>query len=192
MASFSSLSDHDLFFYLKDGEVGAFKEIFDRYDRLLFIYAYKKLKDKEDAKDVVQDIFTSLWNNRETIIIKNALQVYLYTSVRNKALNLFRDRQINNKYLKTLQDFINRSSDATDHRVREQDIKTLIDNEIARLPAKMREVFELRRNAHMSNKEIAEQLSISEHTVATHIKRALKTLRIRLGLVTYLIFLLYY
>ncbi|MNE96108.1 RNA polymerase sigma factor [compost metagenome] len=65
--------------------------------------------------------------------------------------------------------------------IREKDITRLIDMEIAALPEKMQQVFLLRKKAFLSNREIAEQLGISEQTVETHMKRALKTLKNRLG-----------
>ncbi len=188
MALYSSLSDQGLLELLKSGEEGAFRELFDRYDRLLFIYAYKKLQDHEEAKDVVQEVFIGLWNNRETLELTGILASYLYTSVRNRALNLFRGKIVSNKYLASLQHFMDHT-ETTDHLIRERDIEALIEKEIALLPSKMREVFNLRRKEYLSNKEIAEKLEISEQTVATHIKRALKVLRSRLGIFSCLIFL---
>jgi len=188
MDSYTKHDDFQLMELLRQGNEAAFTELFNRYNRFLFIYAFKKLQDKEEAKDVVQDVFVSLWNGRKEFTLQTTLAGYLYTSVRNKALNLFRDKNINAKYLNSLQQLLDKSDIQTDHLVREKDIRMLINKEIAALPPKMREVFELRKNAFLSNKEIAQQLGISEQTVATHIKRALKMLRIRLGLVIYLLF----
>lgn len=189
MLSYNSLSDQSLLDLLKSGEEAAFRELFDRYDRLLFIYVYKKLQDHEDAKDIVQDIFVALWNTRETLNLTGDFASYLYTSARNRALNLFRNKTVSQKYVASLQYLLN-STQSADHRIRERDINTLIEREIAALPPKMREVFELRRKEYLSNKEIAERLDISVQTVATHIKRALRVLRIRLGLLAWLILLI--
>ena len=172
---------------LSAGSHAAFGEIFNRYDRLLYIYAYKKLEDKDEAKDLVQEVFTALWDHREKIDIKESLSSYLYTALRNKALNLFRDRNINARYLSSLAGFMSMTIETTDHLAREANINAIIEKEIDSLPEKMREVFRLRRNECLSNKEIALRLGISEQTVATHIKRALKTLRVKLGLILYLI-----
>lgn len=185
MAPYSSLTDQGLSNLLKSGNEAAFRELFDRYDRLLFIYAYKKLQDQEEAKDVVQDTFIALWNNRQALELNASLAAYLYTSVRNRALNLFRGKSVSNRYIASLQHLLDHT-DTTDHLIRERDIATLIEREIAALPPKMREVFELRRKEYLSNKEIALRLDISEQTVATHIKRALKVLRVRLGLLAWL------
>jgi len=190
MDSYMEHDDFKLMELLRQGNQAAFTALFNRYDRLLFIYAYKKLQDKEEAKDVVQDVFINLWNGRNDFKLQSNLSGYLYKSVSNKALNLFRDKNINEKYLLSLQELLDKNDIATDHRIREKDIASLIDREIGELPPKMREVFELRRKEYLSNKEIADKLNISEQTVATHIKRALKILRTRLGLVIYLFFLI--
>ncbi|RFZ91183.1 RNA polymerase sigma-70 factor [Mucilaginibacter conchicola] len=187
----SSLSDNDLLTMIVNGDSSAFKELFDRYNALLFIYAHKKIKDKEASQDLVQDVFATIWQNRSRLNIEHGtVASYLYASVRNRVINVFRDRKIDERHLSSLQNLIRPLNNNTDHRVRERDISRLIDKEIAALPPKMREVFELRRKGHMSNKEIALQLGISELTVATHQKRALRILRIKLGLLSYLIFLL--
>ncbi len=188
MADYSRYSDQELTTMLSAGSHAAFGEIFNRYDRLLYIYAYKKLEDKEEAKDLVQEVFTVLWDNREKIRIKESLSSYLYTALRNKALNLFRDRNINDKYLRSLAGFMSMTTETTDHLAREANINALIEKEIDGLPEKMREVFRLRRNEYLSNKEIALRLGISEQTVATHMKRALKAIRLKLGLILYLIY----
>ncbi len=190
MDNYNNYNDFDLMELLKQGDEAAFTELFNRYDRLLFMYAYKKLQDIEEAKDVVQDVFVGLWNSRKGFTLQTSLTGYLYTSVRNKALNVFRDKDINARYLNSLQQLMDESDIRTDHLIREKDISALIDKEIAALPPKMREVFELRRKAFLSNKEIAEKLSLSDQTVATHMKRALKILRGRLGIVIYLLFLI--
>ena len=67
----------------------------------------------------------------------------------------------------------------------------IIENEIANMPGKMREIFELSRKSHLSHREIAETLGISEKTVKNQVNNALKILRTRLGLLNYLIFLFF-
>ncbi len=75
----------------------------------------------------------------------------------------------------------------TDHLVREKQMKAIIEREISKLPKKMRIVFELSRNEHLSHKEIAETLNLSEQTVTDQIKKALKILRTRMGMCFFLV-----
>ncbi|MDR6784106.1 RNA polymerase sigma-70 factor (family 1) [Pedobacter africanus] len=190
MHSLSNLDDFELMTLLKADQELAFAEIFRRFDSLLYIYAYKKLQNTEEAKDVVQEVFVQLWNARKDFVLKTTLPGYLYKSVLNKILNIIARKQSETKYIASLQHAINSDMVSADFLIREKDITALIEKEIAALPPKMREVFELRKNQYLSNKEIALQLNISEQTVETHMKRALKILRNKLGVLIYLCYLL--
>ncbi len=66
---------------LKEGNEDVFLEIFDRYQALLLAYAFRKLQNREDAEDVVQEVFISIWKNRESLELKTNLSGYLYKSV---------------------------------------------------------------------------------------------------------------
>ncbi|SMC69515.1 RNA polymerase sigma factor [Pedobacter nyackensis] len=190
MHALSTLDDFELMTLLKADNELAFGEVFKRFDSLLFIYAYKKLQNTEEAQDIVQEVFVQLWNNRKDFVLKTTLPGYLYKSVLNKILNSIARKQSETRYISSLQQAIDTDASSADFLIREKNIAELIEREIAALPPKMREVFELRKNQYLSNKEIAGQLGISEQTVETHIKRALKILRTRLGLLVYLYYIL--
>lgn len=180
MSVYRKYSDSDLLQFLKNGDERVFSEIYTRYHSLLYIYAHKKLQDKQEAQDVVHDVFITLWEKRFELRIQISLANYLYTAVRNKSLDIFAHKKVEEKYLSSLQHFLQSSHTASDLMVREHDIKSLIEKEIQALPPRMREVFELSRNAHFSHEEIAKTLGISKFTVDTQIKRALRVLRLRL------------
>jgi RNA polymerase sigma-70 factor (family 1) len=181
MSTYCNHSDEQLATLLTGGDENAFREIYVRYNSLLFIYAYRKLQDKEEAKDVVQEVFATLWRNRNQLNIQTTLTGYLYKSVLNRILNIFRHKEFSKVYIDSIAHLIDADQSSTDHLIREKEIRVLIETEIAALPARMREVFELRRKEYLSNKQISERLNLSEHTVATQIKRALKLIRIRFG-----------
>jgi len=182
-----TVSDQDLVSLLREGSQDAYTEIYNRYKWLLHTHVYKKLGDRDAANDVIQDLFTSLWTKREDIFLTSTLSAYLYTAVRNRILNLIEHRQVESKYIDSLMDYANGYVAATDHLVREKQLMEIIEKETAALPSKMREVFELSRKSHLTHKEIAGHLGISEETVKKQIKNALKILRVRLGIVLYII-----
>lgn len=80
-------------------------------------------------------------------------------------------------------DFANQYTEATDHQIRERQLALKIEREISFLPEKMRQIFELHRKEHLTYKEIAEQLDISDKTVKKQVSNALHILRQRLQLV---------
>ncbi|MGY4384876.1 RNA polymerase sigma-70 factor (family 1) [Pedobacter sp. UYP24] len=187
MLDLSSYSDHELIRLFASGNDAAFKEIYMRYDKLLYLYAYHKLGSKEESRDIVQDVFAWLLNNRESLNLTTTLSGYLYKSVLNKIYNLYKHKEVLRKYATEGNGYLDIESTETDFLIREKDINAVIEQEIAAMPKGMREVFELRRKDYLTTKETAEQLGVAESTVITQMKRARKHLRLRLGLLVYLL-----
>lgn len=187
MASYDSFTDQKLTSLLLSGDEVAFNQIFLRYNSVLYIHAYNKLKNREEARDVVQDVFAVLWTKRLDIDFKTNLAGYLYTAVRNKIFDLISHQTVESKYLGSLQGFLDHGTAVTDHLIREKQIAAMIEKEIAALPPRMRLVFELSRKQHKTHKEIAEELGISQQTVTDQVKKALKILRSKLGIFIYIL-----
>lgn len=191
MADLTQSSDQELTALLSAGSELAFAEIYNRYNVRLFLYAYKKLDNQEEAKDIVQEVFTRLWRKRMEYSINISLNSYLHTAIRNCAFDLFAHKKIAYRYIASLQNFLDQETTFTDDLVREKEIGGKIEKEIAALPPRMREVFELSRKDHLSHRAIAEKLQISESTVSGQIKKALRILRVRLGLFVSIFLYLY-
>src|SRR5690606_30825490 len=98
MSIYKKYSDSDLLQFLKNGDERVFSEIYTRYHSLLYIYAHKKLQDKQEAQDVVHDVFITLWEKRFELRIQISLANYLYTAVRNKSLDIFAHKKVEEKY----------------------------------------------------------------------------------------------
>jgi RNA polymerase sigma-70 factor (family 1) len=192
MVDYFELNDADLVSLMKEGNKKAYTVLYDRYKRLMYLHAYKKTGDAQEAQDVLQDVFLNLWSKRDQVSEEENLSGYLYTSIRNRILNLISHKKIRDRYEESLLQFSDMETPVADHLIREKQFSEMIQKEIDALPEKMREIFLLSRKGYLKNKEIAEHLGLSEHTVATQIKRALKILRSRLGLMLYLVFLFFY
>lgn len=185
--SYNEFSDEELADLLKKGDQKAFTVIFDRFYGLLFVHATKLLSDQDEAKDVVQELFEKLWNQRENIAFEHSLSAYLYASVRNRIINRISHYAVEHKYINSLKNFIAHDNYLADYRVREREMRKIIEREVSALPTKMKEVFELSRRDYLSYKQIAVKLQISEQTVRMHVKKALRILKPKLGLVTYIV-----
>lgn len=166
---------------MKQGDHAAFTEIFNRYTNLLYLHAYNKLRNDTEARDVVQEMFIRLWDKRTLIDEGNNLSGYLYRSVMNGIFNLLKHKKVVTNYADAFSR-VPYQSGGTDHLIREKQLKAFIEAEISALPPRMRAVFELRRNEHLSNKEVADRLEITESTAADQMKKALKILRSKLGM----------
>jgi RNA polymerase sigma-70 factor (family 1) len=185
-----TLSDTELVDLLQSGDQFAYTQIYDRYQGLLYIYACKITKDEIEAEDIVQEVFFYLWDKRNTIIFNTSLSAYLYSAVRYKFFNLLDHKKVRSNYIDSFKEFIENGSIEADYAIREKELTALIEKEISLLPPKMREIFELSRKAQLSHKEIAEKLNISEKTVKNQVNNALKQLRVKLGMFTFLVFLM--
>ena len=181
MSVYLLYNDKQLLDSLRSGDKDAYTEIYQRYWPILFRHARKLLKNEKDAKDVVQETFISLWTIATDLDQKTLLSPYLYMTVRNKILNIFRHNKVVNSHLTSLDDFMSSGTNITDHLVREKLLIKLIEEEIANLPPRMREVFELKRKSNLSYKEIAEIMDISDLTVKTQMSKAIKILREKFG-----------
>lgn len=160
----------------------AFTSLYRRYWESLFVTTVKVIGCKEDAADIVQEVFISLWNRRRELSLTSTLAAYLSTSVKYKAIHYIEKDITRRNYLKTLGD-IEAASPAPSAEVllHTKEVRELIQSVISNMPPKMREVYQLSRQEHLSHREIAARLGISEETVKKHIQHALQLLRIALG-----------
>jgi len=181
MAAYSKYTDDELTALLRLQNHAAFAEIYDRYMGLLYLHALKMLKDEQEAEDIIHELFTSLWVNAGDINVHITLSAYLYRAVKNRVLNVLAHQKIKGSYLDSLQEYINAGQWNTDEFLRARELAYQIEKEIALMPAKMREVFELSRTAGLSHKEISERLDISDKTVKKQINNALKILRLKIN-----------
>lgn len=186
MPSYSSFSDVELAELLKADDSVAYTIIYNRYFHTLYVHAFQKLNDKQEAQDIVHELFAQLWNKRQELNIHTNLVGYLYTGIRNKILDYITHQKVRTKYVNSLQNFLESNYSITDHRIREKQLKELIDRGIADLPDKMREIFELSRKKTLTHRQIAEQLNLSEQTVKKQVNNALRILRTKLGAMLFL------
>jgi RNA polymerase sigma-70 factor (ECF subfamily) len=181
MVDYSRLTDQELIAFLKEGRQLAFAEIYNRYKSHLLLHAYRMLQDGEEAKDLVQELFAIIWAKREELKISGSLDAYLYGAIKNRILNYVAHQKVIAKYTESLDNYIQHGTPANDEKMIEKELMVMIENEIAQLPARMREIFELNRREGMSYKQIAEKLKISENTVKVQLHNATKTLRTKIN-----------
>jgi RNA polymerase sigma-70 factor (family 1) len=180
MSDYELFTDNELVHLLKKGDHAAFTEIYIRYSKVLYIHAYKILNNRNEVKDIVQDIFATLWNKRSDLIIQTNLAGYLYVATRNNVIKIISRQQVKSKYLDFSQSTLNYSPSITDHLIREKQLHKIIEAEINELPPKMRLIINLSRKSHLTHKEIAYKLNLSESTVKKQVNNSLKILRIKL------------
>lgn len=185
MTDFTKLSEDELMGLLRQDRLNAFREIYTRYWKKLYSDAYKRLKSKELAEEIVQEVFTGLWIKRNRLQINTTVGGYLHTAIGHRIIDQFRKETIRSKYKEAFKVWHSEVDNSTENDIMLKELTTTIEKEVSQLPDKCRSVYELSRKEHKSNKEIALQLSISEKTVENHLTNALK--RLRYGLSHYLV-----
>ena len=160
----------------------SFKNIFQNYYQPLCHLSTHYLKDKDEAKGVVQDAFIKLWEIRLELNQDSNLRNFLFTLVKNDCLNILKRRQILLKHHEKIRwiemhyqyESLSRMGD---DYLEFDELKTKIDLAIQNLPEHCRVVFELSRFDDLKNREIADKLGITQKTVEAHLTKALKILR---------------
>ena len=156
-----------------------YKALFRRYYPNLMFYATRLVGD-EEAEDVVQDVFVELWKRRDSMVIGDQIQAFLYRAVYTRALNVLKHRSIEDGYCAAVEEINQKRAEFYQPD----------NNEVIRRI----EDRELRNESYlheMKNKEIADVMGVSLRTVEAHMYKALKFLRNRLGHLWFL-FLLFF
>lgn len=180
MKNFEKHSDEQLSILLFNDDTCAFEEIFNRYWSKLYAAAYKRVKHREVAEEIVQDLFTLLWTKRKNIQIHTSIAAYLYTAVRYMVINQIQKEAVRESYKGYLQK-VKIFDNSTEDTVFLNDLNRSIDKEVNHLPSKCRYIFELSRKEYKTNREIAEVLGISEKTVEGHLTKAIRLLKLTLS-----------
>ena len=148
----------------------------DHYEQL-HRYAYTILKNEDEAKDVVQSVFLTLWEKQDTLRINTAPKAYLFRSVYHESLNYIRKQEVLRKH-QTAAAGDQEDSHQKPFAFEEDDaIKEQIEQVLRELPPQCREVFVKSRAEQKKYSEIAAELGIAVKTVEAHMSKALKLIR---------------
>jgi len=155
----------------------SFEQIYLQYWEGMFAFCLKNIHDEDLAKEIVQEVFKSLWERREELELKEVNR-YLIRSVKLKTFEYIRNKQTRQQHLEKI---ISQSAThySEDHMIADE-LSLKIAKLINSLPKQCKNVFKMSRDQGLTNKEIASQLYISERAVEYHISKALQTLRIEL------------
>jgi RNA polymerase sigma-70 factor, ECF subfamily len=159
------------------GDITAYEMIFRTYYQPLCNYAYTFLQDKEEAEEIVQGTFLSVWEKRDTLAIHTAVKPYLYAMVRNACLNVIKHAKIKQKHAVEEIALAAHGHDSVSHAVATSELEMKIHEAMEKLPEQCRLVFKLSRFEELKYAEIADQLCISIKTVENHMGKALKIMR---------------
>jgi len=159
---------------LKEGDVKAFDELYNKYSQRLYNFSVKYLKSIEEAEEVVQEVFLYIWDKKEGLKPDNSFNAYIFTIAYNIIKKSFikksRDNAFKDDLIYTLLQEENNLDKIIDYKFMLEKVETIIDN----LPLRRKEIFIKRKYDGLSVKQIAEELGISPNTVENQLASAQK------------------
>lgn len=172
---------------LTSGNEKIFRLIMEEWYSRLFNFANNYLNNEENTKEVLQDVFLKLWDNRQKLSADTNLNAYLFTLTRNRCIDLIRREKLmlqfrtdkQEEYRRLSENFEALSDPILDNLFA-MEIQAEINRTISELPEQCQKVFVLSRMKGMNNREISRTMVLSEKTIESHLTKALKTIRLAL------------
>lgn len=159
------------------GDLAAYRKLFDAYFPDLCNFLLMYLHNQSFAEEVALEIFTQVWEKRESLEVRTSLRGYLFTSAKNRAISFYRREKqqlFSNLEIEENQHSVDFSSQFF---LETRELRQIIEEAIESLPEKSRQIYRLAWEENFSHREIAEKLGITAKTVENHIGIALRKLR---------------
>jgi RNA polymerase sigma-70 factor (family 1) len=181
MKEIASYSDEALMREIKADNMFAFDVLYKKYSKKVYKFGYSILKSKEDSENLIQDVFLNLWENRIKVEKDSSIKSYLFTITYNSAISIIRKKSRESQFVEYLKSLQDTTEEPVSAELEYNELSHKLDEIIAVLPPRQKEVFQLHRIEGLSYNQIAERLGISVNTIENHMARALKTMRKKLG-----------
>lgn len=152
-------------------------ESFYQFEGKLIAFAQKITRSESFAKDILQEVFLSLWVKRNNLSQVENLEAYLYRATKNKAIDFLRALANDNKLRSDYFSIVDKEDFAVDKVISLKESRELIETAMDELPEKRKQIYEMSQVYGLSRKEIAEKLNISESTVKNQLTSALSSIR---------------
>lgn len=179
MPNLKSHTDEALITMLKDGAVSAFDELYNRYWEALLAKAFDRVKSREDAQEIVQELFIKIWKHSPHIKLQYTFKTYIYAALRYEVYHFIGKHQFRKDdiSLESSEYFELWAQDDEFHSIEMKELQSQVDLIVDSLPEKCKIIFKMSRNEGLSSKNIADQLNLSPRTVDTQIGKALRVLK---------------
>ena len=162
---------------LKEGDVLSFDNIFKKYNKKVYYFALSYLKNKEEAEDVVQDVFMNLWKYRDQINEYYVFSKYLFKITYNSTCKKFRKQTSDKKQMEEVMRNFIFEDNSTNLDIEYNNLLETANSIIEKMPSRQKYIFLLSINELLTNEQIAQQLNISKKTVENYLARAKTSLK---------------
>ena len=176
----TNIEKKELLKKLKEGSVVAFEEIYLKYVKRLNYHAFMFTKSRFITEEIMQEVFIKLWTYREKLKTDIDIEAYLFSMVRNRAIDYFRNTVQHEDLADEYWQDVLKSANQTDDLVISADYQAILDQIIEELPLQKRTIYLLSRREGKTNKEIAQCLGITTKTVENHLWKTLQIIKSQL------------
>jgi RNA polymerase sigma-70 factor (ECF subfamily) len=171
-------NDKILLQQLEEGSTRAFDQLFEKYWQQAYSSAYKRLKNHDDAKDIVQEVFTHIWIKRQTTQIEN-FPAYLHVAIRNRVIKFISKQKQSHPFFDLL-DTISAKNLYADSSLLWKEFMKAYESLLETLPPKRQAIFRLRYERDLSTRAISKEMGINRKTVQNQLGKAVETLKVSL------------
>jgi len=181
MKDFILYSDEELMQEIKADNMFAFDVLYKKYCKRVYKFGYSILKSQEESENLMQDVFLSLWENRNKVEKDSSIKSYIFTIAYNSAVSFIRKKAKESQfveYLKSLQEI---NIEPVNVELEFKELTNKLEEIVKSLPQRQKEVYLMHKVEGLKYSEIAERLNISVNTIENHMSGALKTIRKKLG-----------
>jgi RNA polymerase sigma-70 factor (ECF subfamily) len=165
---YASHDNLSLLVRLREGDLEAFNIVYDKYWSVLLNESYKRLEDLASCEEIVQDVFVELWQHCSNREIQN-LEAYLITCMKYKVFEVYKKNKRRNVLLEENHQLNDYNNGIQGDQYGEKDLKYLIEQWVAHLPQKRKEIFKMRYLEGLTTKEISDLTETSQNTVQNHL-----------------------
>lgn len=153
------------------------EEIYVGYYEKMVLYAQKILESNLYAEDVVQDVFTGLYQQQVHFIAEAAFITYVFRSIHNRCIDMIRRKQLNRNYEDIYLEEYKSKASSENNSLYYNELSAIVENRIEKLPKKCRQIFIMKYRNENTNPEISESLGLSVKTIENQVFIARSVLR---------------
>jgi RNA polymerase sigma-70 factor (ECF subfamily) len=173
----SKQEEKELLLKLIEGDNDSFEKIYFIYVDKVYYFALRYLKNSLDAEEIVQEVFSKIWESRANINTELSFSGYLLAITKNTIFNENRKKVNHNSYCEYVLNYLQKNTRDLEREIIYQDLVDKLNHAIEGLPPKRQEIFKLSRINGFHYKEISEKLGITEKTIEAHMRLAFKDLK---------------
>jgi RNA polymerase sigma-70 factor (ECF subfamily) len=177
MAIAPQYDEKELLMQVAAGDRKAFTDLYSVYVSNVYQFVFLFTRSKDNAEEIIQDVFVSIWEKKEKLAEVTSFKSYLFKAAKNKLIDEVRHLQIRHRVLAEIKRNKAESYDATNNEVDYKEYYKAVQEAIQKLPPKRKMIFQLSTEQGLSHDEIAEQLRVSKSFVKNQLYKALDFVR---------------